>query len=433
MEIIFYKFIIYFNINLFYYVFLAFFIYILIFFENKMIEHTNLTDHFMKHRLMTIRNSDLKHDGGYCWTLDLPASIPCGEVEGQEHKSPLRLFENGLELGPASSFHEAIRKWGCGRFSHWESRLYLSSSDHVVPAKSRNLYQIMIPDPALHYPKLDETEKNTPVNLRRATYNATNVLEDARHAMMVAEGYLAALPEGRASLQGKSVLELGPGPSFGTVLILRALGAASAHVADRFLAQFHAEYHPPLYRLLAQMVREKYPDADLTPLLDAAQKGHEQSIVQTSDRPLEDLASVFQNIDITLSRSVFEHLYDQFQAIRVLHDVTASGGLGLHEVDFRDHRDFSKPLEYLFMGDHAFAQLFEAVHCECGDRTRPFQMERMFRVAGFTQVAFEADMFTEPAYLDDVIERLRLCPTNLYGYMQRDQLMPILGRFLVVK
>lgn len=272
-----------------------------------------------------------------------------------------------------------------------------------------------------------------PVNHRSSTYDGRDVAADARYELSIAESYINTLPEGRASLQGKSVLELGPGLSFGTILILRAFGARSAHVSDRFLAPFHADYHPKVYRLLAEMVREKYPDVDSSILLQAAEKGHVPEIVETCDKPLEELSNVFQNIDITVSNAVFEHLYDQFQAIKVLHAITAEGGIGLHQVDFRDHRDFLRPLEYLFLNDIEFADLFEVSHGECGQRTRPFQLEAMFHNAGFRTVVFHANISADSAYLDDVRQRLGYAPINLYGYMPQDYLIPISGQFQVIK
>jgi hypothetical protein len=295
----------------------------------------------------------------------------------------------------------------------------------------RYLQRTAPPEPAIA--EQDVTPTHDPVNHRSSTYDGRDVAADARYELSIAESYLNTLPEGRASLQGKSVLELGPGLSFGTILVLRAFGARSAHVADRFLAPFHADYHPKVYRLLAQMVQEKYPDIDNGILLEAADKGHVPDIVQTCDKPLEELGSVFQNIDITVSNAVFEHLYDQFQAIKVLHAITAEGGIGLHQVDFRDHRDFSRPLEYLFLNDVEFAHLFEISHGECGQRTRPFQMDAMFNIAGFRTVKFHANMEAEPAYLEDVRQRLQRAPINLHGYIPQDYLIPISGQFRVIK
>ncbi len=40
----------------------------------------------------------------------------------------------------------------------------------------------------------------------------------------------------------------------------------------------------------------------------------------------------------------FEHFKAPLAAVRECARVTAPGGLGLHRIDFRDHRDFSKPL-----------------------------------------------------------------------------------------
>ncbi len=67
---------------------------------------------------------------GRCWTVKLPAGLALGDTPERPEQSCLRLFENGIEVGPAHSDHGAIRSLGGGRFSHWGDQIYLSVSDH---------------------------------------------------------------------------------------------------------------------------------------------------------------------------------------------------------------------------------------------------------------------------------------------------------------
>jgi SAM-dependent methyltransferase len=388
----------------------------------------------MKCRIIDLGH--LRQDSGHCWVAEMPNDMPHGEMFGMPDKSTLRLFEDGIELGPGSSPHEWVRQHGKGFFSHWGSEIYFSASDNADPSKTGRRYQALVPDPTLNEVDLKDLTRldaGVPVNYKTSTYDANKLMVDAQYAMAIAENYVATLPKGRDSLQGKSVLELGPGQSFGTVMVLRALGARSASVADRFLARFDPEYHPNLYRLIAQLLVHKYPDADTSILMQAAERGHDRGIVYASEKPLEQLFAEFKDIDITLSNAVFEHLYDQLEAIKVLHQITSTDGIGLHQVDFRDHRDFARPLEYLLMSETEFSHLFSSVHGECGGQARPFQMERMFHIGGFSQVEFHPNEFVDSQYLEEVIQKLQRIPENLYGYIPKNLLAPISGQFRIKK
>lgn len=56
-------------------------------------------------------------------------------------QSGLELFEDGRPLGPAHSYHDAIRASGKGAFSHWRGTLYFSSSDNTDPRTNGRSYR----------------------------------------------------------------------------------------------------------------------------------------------------------------------------------------------------------------------------------------------------------------------------------------------------
>ena len=77
-------------------------------------------------------------DGGYAYKVyGLPGT---GDSESNKSLSMLRIFENGKELGPGHSSHSEIRSIGRGRFSHWLSNLYFSSSDNTDPKTNGRTY-----------------------------------------------------------------------------------------------------------------------------------------------------------------------------------------------------------------------------------------------------------------------------------------------------
>lgn len=58
--------------------------------------------------------------------------------------SKLRIYENGVELGPAHSRHDDIATKGQGRFSHWVDNLYFSASDNSNPLTNGRSYTFRV-------------------------------------------------------------------------------------------------------------------------------------------------------------------------------------------------------------------------------------------------------------------------------------------------
>lgn len=80
-----------------------------------------------------------KSEGGYAYKLSSAVNVS-GDSNSDKTKSPLRLFENGIELTSAHAVHEDIRKQGKGRFSHWGTTLYFSASDNSNPLTNGRKY-----------------------------------------------------------------------------------------------------------------------------------------------------------------------------------------------------------------------------------------------------------------------------------------------------
>ena len=183
------------------------------------------------------------------------------------------------------------------------------------------------------------------------------------------------------------------------------------------------------------MVKSDDPTANTKSFVDCIEaQAHISTTLSCEAGALEELATKHpEEFDITLSNAVFEHLYHPLAGLRSLHDSMAPNSVGYHQVDFRDHRDFSMPLEYLLLDEFSFHALMEERHCECGNRVRPHEMQMMFDLAGFSQVRFEANMFAEQHYLDDFLPRLRQSRISPYFDLDSRYLDAISGRFEIVK
>lgn len=87
----------------------------------------------------TVNLSGLRSDGGYAYQIGYVLSVS-GDSNENEKASTMRLYENGVELKPAHSYHSDIRQYGKGAFSHWGTTLYFSASDNSNPKTNGRKY-----------------------------------------------------------------------------------------------------------------------------------------------------------------------------------------------------------------------------------------------------------------------------------------------------
>lgn len=230
------------------------------------------------------------------------------------------------------------------------------------------------------------------------------------YATDVVQGYLRRLAALDVTPRGRRVLELGPGPDLGPALVLAGLGA-ELHVADPYLHRWDPEWHPALYRALAEHLSDVAPELPTTALLEAARRQGTEGLLRTHRLPVWRLGRAQglpdASLDLCVSNAVLEHVADLPAGIRRLGRITKPGGLGLHQVDFRDHRDFERPLEHLTEG--GLRSRFRALRHRGahGHTWRSVHYARAFEAAGFRIEAFEPNLHAEPGYLADLLTRCR--------------------------
>lgn len=273
-----------------------------------------------------------------------------------------------------------------------------------------------------------------PVNWRAEKKSPQQIVEDVDYAMRIGRGYLnyAAACGG---VKGKRILEIGPGVNFGSSLMLKCCGAKTVAVSDRYLAAWQDDYHTRFYTELKKQLRTRQANWD-TACLDEliASKSYVPEVIGRLPVPLENMADVKDGcFDIVFSNAVLEHLSDHERAFRELNRVSARGAYGFHQVDFRDHRDFARPLEYLMCSKANFEKLFRGCFGECGNQLRPSEMEQLWQANGFHILDIKPTHYAEDEYLESVIRRLRLKRDSKYFAIDKEKLRVISAHFTVKK
>jgi SAM-dependent methyltransferase len=371
---------------------------------------------------------------GNCWFARLPDLSGVADDLIHPRRSTLALYEDGLAFQAAHAAHAEIVATGRGRYSHWQDGLRFAASDNTDPNTNGRAYRFSL-SPWLYRRRVDrpEIDPSVPVNFRKRDYSKEQLRLDVDYALRVGRSYLTALRESLPSVAGVRVLEVGPGISYGAAMVLAAFGARPM-VADRFLAPWEPDYHPKFYdRLRVELVRSD-PAADERPfnaLLSAG--GYRDEVIERFAGPLEEIAVPSNSVDCVVSTAVLEHVFDVNRSLAQLLRITRPGGIGLHHVDFRDHRDFSRPLEYLLLSEKQFQRMFADCHSECGNRYRATEFAHAIRAAGFEVLESRGTACSTPEYLADFLPRLRAASASRYRNTAAEDLQVIAGFFKIRK
>jgi O-methyltransferase len=74
----------------------------------------------------------------------LPDWVPGGDDEDDQYRSTLRLFEDGVEIGPPHLPHDQMDAQGGGAYSHWRNQLFFTATNGPSPAHNGRRYTALI-------------------------------------------------------------------------------------------------------------------------------------------------------------------------------------------------------------------------------------------------------------------------------------------------
>jgi 2-polyprenyl-3-methyl-5-hydroxy-6-metoxy-1,4-benzoquinol methylase len=88
--------------------------------------------------------SPFVHERGLMWSKSLPELADVSDIVG-DNRSRSFVFEDGHQLPDPHAGHDSIADEGNGRFSHWGSSIFLSSSDGSDPNTNGRTYLLLTP------------------------------------------------------------------------------------------------------------------------------------------------------------------------------------------------------------------------------------------------------------------------------------------------
>ena len=269
-------------------------------------------------------------------------------------------------------------------------------------------------------------ESLDPVNYRKR--DRGRIEQDVDYAFQILKSFQEQLEKCGLPVAGCNIVELGPGSSIGAQLILASMGARVT-LADRYLPKWDPSYHPELYAAIA--ARRKGPKDQLIAVVEG--ESHAASNLRLLEEPAEALASVASgSVDFVYSNAVLEHIVDiskvAAENVRILKPL----GWAVHQIDLRDHRDFSRPLEHLIMNERSFTVGAEDSYYEFGNRVRAMEFCAHFENAGLRIVECETNETATSEYLLDSLPRLR-SSASMYRLWPEQDLCRVSSLFMLQK
>lgn len=169
-----------------------------------------------------------------------------------------------------------------------------------------------------------------------AAHAERNVEEAIGYIASVFENYKIAA--GVAQFQG-NVAEIGPGDSCGIGLMFLAEGCNRVDLVDRFFSARDRKHQESINRELVR--RLPHLDSQLQDEKFSESSFRSLSRHYGESAAAEKFFEFHKGYDFIVSCAVLEHVYDPLQAMKAAASALNPGGMMLHQIDCRDHAQFS--------------------------------------------------------------------------------------------
>jgi SAM-dependent methyltransferase len=211
-------------------------------------------------------------------------------------------------------------------------------------------------------------EAKLPIKRQGATHMGLSTAESVAYVDSVYEDYRRYGHLGAAELEGASVLELGPGDSFGVAIRLLGAGARKVTTLDRFVTWRDGAQQDAIHRALLDSLPAPERERAAPAMVAGTELGVDPERIRAIQGvPAEDAAAELrgERFELIVSRAVLEHVNDPAAVFAAMDELLVPGGLLVHKVDLSDHALFTSgghdPLTFLtirepiyrWMGEHS--------------------------------------------------------------------------------
>lgn len=329
----------------------------------------------------------IRRERGNCYISDL-VSLGIdhqGNSLGEERPSSLVLFEDASSLGPSGSTHQDIREHGRGRFSHWGSTLYFSTSDNTDPLTNGRTYRVISPKTDHeHIKQANSTAHSmasTSVFFKEVLSTALSTQGSELHSVFTFRLLKMFLEKNARVIENLECLEVGASPTNGLAICLGLAGAKSVTLNNKIKItreiNLHFAQNVMLLLSLVQPIKRKL---DEVVILDCNERhilnpeiftfADELDAAHLSTRIPEKI----EKMDLIFSVSVLEHIRHLDVVLTELYNFGGRGCISIHGIDARDHTDFNSPIRYLYLSEDDFNNTYD----ESNNRWRlPDYVEKM--------------------------------------------------------
>lgn len=309
-----------------------------------------------------------RHHGGFSYQKDLFDFVSVADIPGED-RSTLQLFEDDLLLGPAHIQHSEVAAKGNGRYSHWVQGIWFSASDNSDPNENGRSYRIIIDDTKVEMAK---SSNNVDFEIYQ-TFSCMNSYCREPFPVFRSENKI-------------NILEIGA-RYLGVAALFAARGAYVTVIEPEGI-QWDDERSPLFYKSLAERAESQGISIVDQSVFDVIieSKGKVTPRIEVLETTVEEMNSreYSNRFDLVLSNSVLEHIFDPERTMENLAKCSKPWSLARHGVDYRDHSNFSDPLNFLFIDDAEFRQKIVAHDTARGNRLRPSELEYWFTRMNFS-------------------------------------------------
>mgnify|MGYP001394836099 CR=1 FL=1 len=227
------------------------------------------------------------------------------------------------------------------------------------------------------------------------------------------------------TLEGKSVLELGPGADLGIGLILLLKGAKRYNAIDvnNLVKSVPDGFYKELFRRLEALPGERVRSiGELQKQLSLSKAGNNDRLNYVWSKTFA-IADAFSHepVDIVFSQAAFEHFDDPAQTISEMSAVVRSGAILIAEIDLKTHTKWIRDADPLNIFRYSDAIYNMLKFRGAPNRVRPFEYKKLLEDNGWHNV-----MIIPLTVLDDVY-LLSVLPGLNRRFQQKENQMQCLS------